>query len=109
VKGGILRAIKRISISDYQVEGPETSHSDYRKGDIKQNAPARAKEKRTGPSKPKRRGRPTGKRSDPDFTQITAYLRTKTIEDVKIKLIKQGSTQDVSELIEELLSVWLRS
>jgi hypothetical protein len=36
-------------------------------------------------------------KSDPDFTQITAYLRTKTIEDVKIKLIKQG-TQDVSDI-----------
>jgi hypothetical protein len=71
--------------------------------------PAKTHEKHVAQPKPKKRGRPPGKRSDPDFTQITAYLRTKTIEDVKIKLIKQGSTQDFSELIEELLSVWLRS
>ena len=59
-------------------------------------------------TKSKRRGRPPGKRSDPNYTQITAYVRTKTIDDVKVKLIKQGSKQDASELIEELLSAWLR-
>lgn len=57
----------------------------------------------------KKRGRPRGKRSDPNFTQITAYLRAKTIDEVKVKLIQQGSKQDTSELIEKLLSAWLRA
>lgn len=56
----------------------------------------------------KKRGRPPGKRSNPGYTQITAYVRTRTINDVKVKLIKQGSKQDASELIEELLSAWLQ-
>lgn len=58
--------------------------------------------------KSKKRGRPPGKRSNPGYTQITAYVRTRTITDVKVKLIKQGSKQDASELIEELLSAWLQ-
>src|SRR5262245_21991176 len=108
-KGDVLRSIKRISISDYQVENAETPHAGYPKGDIKQKARAKTSEKPVARPKSSRRGRPPGKRSDPEFTQTTAYVRTKTIEDVKIRLIKQGSNQDVSELIEELLSVWLRS
>jgi hypothetical protein len=56
----------------------------------------------------KKRGRPPGKRSNPGYTQITAYVRTQTINDVKVKLIKRGSKKDASELIEELLSAWLR-
>jgi hypothetical protein len=58
--------------------------------------------------KPKKRGRPPGKRSNPGYTQITAYVRTQTINDVKVKLIKRGSKKDASELIEELLSAWLQ-
>ncbi|MCI0524551.1 MAG: hypothetical protein L0Y75_04735, partial [Acidobacteria bacterium] len=56
----------------------------------------------------KKRGRPPGKRSNPGYTQITAYVRTQTINDVKVELIKRGSKKDASELIEELLSAWLQ-
>lgn len=108
-EGDVLRSIKRISKSEYQVESAETLQAGYPKGNIKRKALAKTPEKPLAQPKSKRRGRPPGKRSDPDFTQITAYVRTKTLEDVKIKLIKQGSNQDVSELIEELLSVWLSS
>jgi len=59
-------------------------------------------------SESKKRGRPPGKRSNPGYTQITAYVRTQTINNVKVKLIKRGSKQDASELIEDLLSAWLR-
>lgn len=60
------------------------------------------------PSGSKKRGRPPGKRSDPGYTQITAYVRTQTINDVKVELIRRGEKKDASELIEELLSTWLR-
>lgn len=56
----------------------------------------------------KLRGRPRAKHSDPDFQQITAYIREKTYTDIKIALLQQGSKQDFSELVEELLSNWLR-
>ncbi len=55
------------------------------------------------------RGRPTGKRSDPDFEQVTSYIRKQTYADVKIELIKEGQKREFSELVEELLSKWLKS
>ncbi|MFN0085689.1 MAG: hypothetical protein ACKVX9_09900 [Blastocatellia bacterium] len=58
--------------------------------------------------KSRKRGRPPGKRSNPGYSQITAYVRTQTINDVKVELIRRGAKKDASELIEELLSAWLR-
>jgi hypothetical protein len=56
----------------------------------------------------KKRGRPTGKRSDPDFTQTTAYIRAETYKDVRIALLQEGEGREYSELVEELLSGWLK-
>ena len=53
------------------------------------------------PKKPKR----IGKRSHPDFTQITAYIRKNTHEAVMRKIYKR---QELSELLEELLTDWLK-
>ena len=59
---------------------------------------------------PKRRGRPaTGKRNDPEFDQTTAYVRKDTYKAVRIALIEDGEERDYSELVEELLSKWLKS
>ena len=55
-----------------------------------------------------RRGRPRGKRSHPEFEQITAYIRKDTHHAVKILLLKNGA-KEFSELVEKLLSDWLKS
>ena len=55
-----------------------------------------------------RRGRPPGKRSHPDFEQITAYIRKDTHHAVKIVLLQNGR-KEFSELVEELLGRWLKS
>lgn len=47
-----------------------------------------------------------GKRSDPDYTQITAYIRKDTHESVMRKIYKR---QEFSELIEELLTDWMKN
>lgn len=60
-------------------------------------------------SAPKQRGRPKGKRSDPAFEQVTAYIRKETHKTVKIALLQEGQDREFSELVEELLSDWLRS
>jgi hypothetical protein len=53
-------------------------------------------------------GRPAGKRTDPEFQQITAYVRKETWKRVKIALLQGGDDpQETSELIEELLADWL--
>ncbi len=62
------------------------------------------------PSQPsQKRGRPKGKRSDPDYEQVTAYIRKDTHRDVKIALLSEGNGREFSELIQEMLEQWLRS
>lgn len=54
-------------------------------------------------------GRPkTGKRSDPDWEQVSVYLRKDTHHGVKLALLKAQADTDVSELVEGLLADWLR-
>jgi hypothetical protein len=58
-------------------------------------------------SQPSKRGRPKGKRSDPDYEQVTAYIKKETYRQTKIALLQQGEVQDFSLLVEQLLSEWL--
>ena len=56
------------------------------------------------------RGRPrTGKSSDPNYTQITAYISKQTHKDMKLALLLEGEEREISELIEELLLDWLQN
>jgi hypothetical protein len=59
-------------------------------------------------SQPPKRGRPKGKRSDPDYEQVTAYIKKETYRQTKIALLQQGEVQDFSLLVEQLLAEWLR-
>lgn len=59
------------------------------------------------PTATSKRSRQTGKRSDPDFEQVTAYIRRQTHQETKIALLQEGSGRQFSELVEELLSKWL--
>ena len=61
------------------------------------------------PTKRPSRGRPRGKRSDPNFEQITAYIRKQTHQGVKIALLQEGRSQEFSELVEDLLAKWLKA
>ncbi|PSB08057.1 hypothetical protein C7B62_18030 [Pleurocapsa sp. CCALA 161] len=54
-----------------------------------------------------KKGRPKGKRSNPDFEQVTAYVRSQTYRQTKIALLQQSELEDFSELVEELLTEWL--
>jgi hypothetical protein len=56
-----------------------------------------------------RRGRPAGKRSDPDYEQVTAYIKKATHIDAKIALLQEGQGKEFSELVEDLLSGWLKA
>ena len=53
------------------------------------------------------RGRPSGKRTDPDYAQVTAYIRKATHHGVKLRLLQEGQGREFSELVEELLATWL--
>jgi hypothetical protein len=54
------------------------------------------------------KGRPPGKRSNPDYQPTTVLLRTRTKKTAS-RLLEDASTgQDLSELIEQLLTEWIR-
>lgn len=55
-----------------------------------------------------KRGRPKGKRSHPDYEQVTAYIRKDTHRAAKIALLSKGEEREFSELIQELLEQWLK-
>jgi hypothetical protein len=60
----------------------------------------------TPPTPAKGRGRPAGKRSDPDFKPTTLLLREKTKRAAMRLLEDNGRGQDLSELVEQLLAQW---
>jgi hypothetical protein len=53
------------------------------------------------------RGRPAGKRSNPEFEPTTIFLRKATKKTANRTLEDLGIKQDLSELIEELLQTWI--
>jgi hypothetical protein len=59
-----------------------------------------------------KQGRPKAKRSDPNYIQVTAYIRKETHATAKIELLKDGQTgekREFSELVQDLLNEWLKS
>lgn len=57
----------------------------------------------------RRPGRPPGKRSDPDYMQQSIYIRKATNRAVQIALLQHGDERDLSEVVEDLLTEWLRT
>jgi len=54
------------------------------------------------------RGRPPGKRSDPDYQPTTVLLRKHTKKTATRLLEDTNSAQDLSDLIELLLTEWIQ-
>ena len=60
----------------------------------------------TAPVKvPRKVGRPPGKKSDPDYAQVTVYLRKDNHLAAKKRLLDDG--KEFSELVDELVTAWL--
>jgi hypothetical protein len=59
------------------------------------------------PSPAPRKGRPPGKRSNPAFEQVTAYIPGDLYRKVRIGLLEDAKGQEFSELVADLLSAWL--
>ena len=51
-------------------------------------------------------GRPRGKKSNPDYTQVTVYLRKRTHLAAKKNLLDEG--REFSELVEDLVAQWIQ-
>ena len=54
------------------------------------------------------RGRPPGKRSDPDYQPTTVLLRKHTKKTATRLLEDTNAAPDLSELIEQLLTEWIQ-
>jgi hypothetical protein len=54
------------------------------------------------------RGRPPGKRSDPDFQPTTVLLRKNTKKTASRLLEDTNAGRDLSDLIEQLLTEWIQ-
>lgn len=52
-------------------------------------------------------GRPRAKRSDPNYMQVTAYLRRATYTAARKRLFDDG--REFSELVEDLVGEWLKN
>jgi hypothetical protein len=59
------------------------------------------------PPAPRRRRKKTGKRSNPDYEQASAYVRKKVRRRVTQALAAQEPRVDYSQLVEALLIRWL--
>ncbi len=55
----------------------------------------------------KGRGRPPGKRSDPDWAPRTILMRSKIHRRVSIMLLERDNGPDLSELVDQLLTEWI--
>ena len=55
----------------------------------------------------KGRGRPPGKRSDPDWAPRTILMRSKIHRRVSILLLERDNGPDLSELVDQLLTEWI--
>jgi hypothetical protein len=60
-------------------------------------------------------GRPPGRRSNPDYTQISAYIPIEILQEVQDvlaqerRISKRRTPRPVSDLVEELLAEWLKT
>jgi hypothetical protein len=72
----------------------------------------------TVPGKPSRGAKPqaravgrprTGKRSDPDYRQVSAWIKRDTYEKVTLRLFTKENRREFSDLVQDLLAKWLRA
>lgn len=52
-------------------------------------------------------GRPRAKRSNPEYQQVTAYIRRSTYTAARKQLFDEG--REFSELVEELVAGWVKA
>ena len=103
--------------SEQAAEPPTTESVSSPAADLSSKSKSASKSQplKTAP-KPQKRGpgRPPGRRSNPDYTQISAYIPLELLLEVQDELAeerrekKQRTPRPVSDLMEELLASWLK-
>jgi hypothetical protein len=99
-KGGRFANLARQARGEEEI--PEPQPTQEPQIEVEQENPA------------KKRGRPSGRRSDPDYTQISAYIPLELLHEVQDLLLQERrrkrlrSGVDVSGLVEKLLTDWVK-
>ena len=100
---------KKAIASRMQAEDVPAGEGEAKVEESKPPAPAQMP---TTKSEPKKRGRPaTGKRSDSAWIGRTYYVKRETdldVEEALLQLQRQGIEIDKSELVNLLLSAWVK-
>ena len=87
---------------------PEQSHEELEPQPVQQRPVASSAPQPQRPA-PAKRGRPTGgKRNNPDYEQVGAYIPKELNKRVKMRLLEMDKDREFSELIEYLLKKWLQ-
>jgi hypothetical protein len=87
-----------------------TEHVEKQAEPILPPPPEPARAETPAPHRAHRRvGRPPGKRSDPDWEQLTLFIRKDTKRAAMRRLMEDQRGKDLSEIIEQLLSRWSKS
>jgi hypothetical protein len=92
---------------DRDKEPPVEKSADNSVEKPKEKLEVKSDSAREGSPPSQKRGRPKGKRSNPNYEQVTAYIKKKTYKETKIALLEQEEVENFSELVEKLLSEWL--
>jgi hypothetical protein len=99
-KGGRFANLARQARGEEEI--PEPQPTQEPQIEVEQENPA------------KKRGRPSGRRSDPDYTQISAYVPLALLHEVQDLLLQERKRKklrsgvDVSGLVEKLLTEWVK-
>lgn len=80
---------------------------DQRKSGLTELSPAHEESSSETALKHRGPGRPPGKRTDPEYQQVTIYIPRALHDQAKIALIRDGR-KEFSELVETLLTGWMR-
>jgi len=65
---------------------------------------------KAGARAPRKVGRPrTGKRSDPDYRQVSAWIKRDTYDRVTRRLFTRENRREFSELVQSLLEDWVET
>jgi hypothetical protein len=89
-------------------EAPQLERANLQQDNETHSQPIARRPKPQAVSTSKNRGRPaTGKRSDPDYESTTIFLRRDT-KSAAAKLLIDDRGQDLSDVLEKLLSGWVR-
>ena len=94
---------------DFKATPSESESKQAASPEAQSTSPTKVEQKEPSPA-PGKRGRPKGKKSDPDFVSTIVYIRKKTHIQVKrllLDLEEQNKKQDCSELVQELLDAWV--